>query len=580
MRRFFRTALFFSGILILLISTGFSIRADEVPPEIKPQVRPEVRALWVDAFRDGAKTPAQIDQLIQDALAGNINTLLVQVRRRGDAYYNRSVEPRTEDPALPPEFDALQYLIDKAHANHIEVHAWLNSLVAWNSPAPPKDPGHIWNLHGPQAKGRENWVSYYRNKSGQKWADTLHYSYFLDPGHPDVVDHTVAVCLNVVRNYDVDGIHLDYTRYDGMGFGYNPTNVARYNAVYGTTGLPAPEDPGWAQWRRDQTANLVRKIYLKSIALKPQLKVSSAVIAWGDGPVAEDDWLNSRAYANVFQDWRQWLAEGILDLAFPMNYFSEWDPNQASWYNHWIEWEKNHQYNRQTVIGPAIYAQYIEQSLEQIRRALSPSALGNRPAGVALYAYGASHLYSANDFKEAKASKNLPRQPHVYLPEANGWFFGLLSKSGGYFDPVLHTEIPTRPVFPAPAPLPEMPWKSSPAKGSLMGTVVDQNGQPYDHLKVTVDGWLTINPETSNSNPEKAGVHREVYTDGSGWFGLAELPPGFYRITINSPLVKTPIQALTQAPTPAFPQAEDQRAPGARVKEVVIQAGQVTEVDL
>ena len=152
--------------------------------------------------------------------------------------------------------------------NHIEVHAWLNTLVAWNSSVPPKDPNHVWNLHGPQTKGQANWVSYYRNKAGQKWADTLHSSYFLDPGHPDALDYTVAVYLNVVRNYDVDGIHLDFSRYDGMGFGYNPTNVARYNAVYGTTGLPAPDDPRWAQWRRDQTANLVRKIYLKAIALK------------------------------------------------------------------------------------------------------------------------------------------------------------------------------------------------------------------------------------------------------------------------------------------------------------------------
>ena len=52
--------------------------------------RPEIRAFWVDAFHDGAKTPAQVDQLIADALQSNVNTLIVQVRRRGDSYYNKT----------------------------------------------------------------------------------------------------------------------------------------------------------------------------------------------------------------------------------------------------------------------------------------------------------------------------------------------------------------------------------------------------------------------------------------------------------------------------------------------------------
>ena len=111
MRKSFRIILILTGLSDTVDIGRFSHQADDWP-----EVQPEVRALWVDAFRDGAKTPAQIDQLIQDALTGNINTLIVQVRRRGDAYYNRSLEPRTEDPVLPPGFDALQYLIEKAHA--------------------------------------------------------------------------------------------------------------------------------------------------------------------------------------------------------------------------------------------------------------------------------------------------------------------------------------------------------------------------------------------------------------------------------------------------------------------------------
>lgn len=511
----------FALILVMMIAIlgAFPVNASET-------VRPEVRALWVDAFNPGFKTPAQVDKLIKDSLDANINTLIVQVRRRGDSYYNNSIEPRTEDPELTPGFDVLQYLIEKAHANQIEVHAWLNTLVAWNSAIPPKDPNHEWNLHGDRSTAKETWVSYYRvfNDTDKKWSGKLHSSYYLDPGNPAVIDYTTAVYLNVVKNYDVDGIHLDYSRYAGTGWGYNPTSVARYNAQYGTTGLPEPDDPRWAQWRREQTANLMRKIYLKAIAIKPRLKVSSAVVTWGEGPVAEGDWEKSRTYTRVYQDWRSWLQEGIVDLVIPMNYYSEWNPDQQNWYNQWIEWEKDHQYGRQIVIGPGIFMQYIEQSLDQIRRAQEPSALGNTAVGVALYSYGASNLYSSNDFKETIASRGLIRHPYRFIPETNNWFFQLLSQGGGYQDPVSNQRIDTKPVFPTRAPIPEMPWKLNPVNGYLMGELSDTDGKVHDHLKVTVE---------SVNAPDDLQIHREVYTDGSGWFGLAELPPGEYHISMD-----------------------------------------------
>ena len=529
------------GVVILLL-------AGDLPVKATATVRPEVRALWVDAFRPGFKTPDQVDKLIEDALNANLNTLIVQVRRRGDAYYNKSIEPRTEDPELAPGFDALQYLIEKAHANQIEVHAWLNTLVAWNNDLPPQDPNHVWNLHGPKVKAEATWVSYYRvyNNNTKKWSEKLYPSFYLDPGNPEVVDYTTAVYLNVVQNYDVDGIHLDYSRYAGKGWGYNPTSVARYNARFGTSGLPDPDDPRWAAWRREQTANLMRKIYLKAIALKPNLKVSSAVITWGEGPVAEGDWEKSRAYTQVYQDWRSWLEEGIIDLAIPMNYYSEWHPNQQTWYNQWIEWEKDHQYERQIVIGPGIFMQYIEQSLSQIRRALEPSSLGNRAAGVSLYAYGASNLYSSNDFKETVASRGYIRHPYRFIPETNDWFFQLLAQGGGYIDPVLNKHIETTPVFPERAPVPDMPWKSNPVKGFLMGQVSAPGGSALDHLKVTVE---------SISLTEEQPIYREVFTDGSGWFGLAELPPGEYLVSIDKG-----------------------NFIGATVQKVLIQPGRVSEV--
>lgn len=511
----------FLVVLLLTVAAAASLLpARMLAEDAGASARPEIRAFWVDAFHDGAKTPAQIDKLVHDAVASNINTLIVQVRRRGDAYYNKSVEPRTEDPVLPKDFDALQYLIDAAHAYGIEVHAWLNTLVAWNAAKYPEAPTHMWNLHGPKVTGRENWVSYVRqkDKNGQ-WGNTVASSYYMDPGHPDVIDYTAEVYANVVRNYKVDGVHLDYSRYNGQNYGYNPTSIARFNERYGLTGLPLPEDPLWSEWRREQINALSRQIYLKCVAINPAVKVSSATIAWGAGPVTEEDWATRRNYYEVFQDWQSWLKEGTIDIAMPMNYDREWNADQQLWFNQWIEWEKDHQHNRQTTIGPAIYLQYIEQGLEQIRRAQAPSARGNYAAGVCLYSYACTNLYATDDYKDPNSAgaKALPRQPHVFMPETNEWFYRLLANDGGYSDPVLHTFFPTTAVFPTRVPVPEMPWKTRPTKGHLMGTVADFNGKTYDRIKVTLVG-----PET-----------RELYTDGNGWFGAVDLIPGHYQIMIS-----------------------------------------------
>ncbi len=81
----------------------------------------------------------------------------------------------------------------------------------------------------------------------------------------------------------MDGIHLDLVRYMGADWGYNPTSLERYRAETGTVGTPDPQDEGWKQWRREQVTNLMRQVYLRSIAIRPDIKVSAAVIAWERG---------------------------------------------------------------------------------------------------------------------------------------------------------------------------------------------------------------------------------------------------------------------------------------------------------
>src|SRR6266852_9113003 len=91
---------------------------------------PQYRALWVDAFHDGIKSPGQVEKLVADAHRANINALFVQVRKGGDAYFNHADEPRALDIVGSRGFDPLGYVIRLAHAStpRIEVHAWLNTF--------------------------------------------------------------------------------------------------------------------------------------------------------------------------------------------------------------------------------------------------------------------------------------------------------------------------------------------------------------------------------------------------------------------------------------------------------------------
>jgi uncharacterized lipoprotein YddW (UPF0748 family) len=362
------------------------------PPVPVPAVQldpPELRAVWVDAYHDGFKTPQQVDALVGWARAANLNALFVEVRKRGDAYYLNSTEPRAEDADLAPGFDALQYLISQAHQGpqRLQVHAWLPTLPIWGGRTPPQAPNHVFNTHGVTPNPADSWLMY--RDDGETWAgnDSIG-TYYLDPGNPAVQAYIAGVYANLVRNYDVDGVHLDQVRYyegEPLRWGYNPASVARFNAQFNRdpTTQPAPDDPDWIAWRRDQVTALVRRIYTETKAVKPGVAVTAAVVAWGRGPVTDADWLRQAAYSAVLQDWRAWLQQGIVDYLLPMDYFRE-STEQASWFDTWTQWQVTYADRRGIVLGLGSYLNSGDDVLAQLARA---RAL--RPMGVALYSYAA-----------------------------------------------------------------------------------------------------------------------------------------------------------------------------------------------
>ena len=419
----------------------------EVP--IRPTGPAEYRALWVDAFHEGFKTPQQVDTLIERARKGNLNALFVQVRKRGDAYYRRGFEPLAADVSVPerPHFDPLAYLLLKAHSANppLEVHAWLNTFFVGQT-------SEVFKLFGGQ------W-------SNQIFAGGNDGYGYLDPGVPAARLYTEEVFMSVVRNYDVDGVHMDFVRYpDGGDWGYSDIAVARFNEATGHSGKPRPDEPAWQQWRRDQVTTFVHELHDAISRTRPSVKLSGALIAYGNGPGNEAEWRRTRTYNDVYQDWLTWFQQGYLDIGVPMNYDRDSSPSQKGFFRAWTSWEKDHLARGKLLIGIGAFLNYPEDTITQIRAALAPTAAGNRPIGIAIYSYASTSLYGTDDFYLAPNDMGyLPRQP--YAPNTdpkvladravqfNQLFFSVLSEPSSYTDPALG-KVPTTPVFLRPAPLP------------------------------------------------------------------------------------------------------------------------------
>jgi uncharacterized lipoprotein YddW (UPF0748 family) len=449
------------------------------------------RAFWVDAFNAGIKTPEQVDQLIQDVKATNCNTIIAQVRKRGDAYFRKTVDPFTEDPAVPAGFDPLADLLEKAHKNGVQVHAWVNAMTLWRAQdQAPASPRHVFNLHGPGKTGRDSWLT-----CDEKGQTKFPVGYFLDAGHPLVSDHLAKVVTDLARNYPVDGIHLDYIRYpeteggtsaDGYGVGYNPVSVARFNKAHGRTGLPDRNDPAWNDWRRQQVTQLVRRMRVELLDVNPKAMFSAALIPWGDGPRTEADWVKSAPHSRVFQDWHNWRKEGLLDLTVPMNYDRQHDKNQKAFYAHWVGFEKAHRYRSRLIVGQGAYMNSLEGTLEQVRLALSAD---KTPAadGVCFFSYAF--------FRRQK-------------PEGNGV---TLDNLRGAL--VSGKDAP----FATPAAAPVVERIQTPTEGALAGIVVGEKSAALDGHEVRIE-------------PAAGGSMVTARSDGNGFFAAVFLKPGRYKV--------------------------------------------------
>jgi uncharacterized lipoprotein YddW (UPF0748 family) len=461
-------------LVVRAVSQGTAFFVDDVSVQSQGPPGPaEFRGLWVDAYHDGFKSLQQIDELVETARAANVNALVVQVRRRGDTYYPSGIDPWAPDAIVG--FDALAALVERAHAAGLAVHAWLPALAIWGGDVPPAAANHTFNLHGPAAAGQDYWLM--DSNSGAIDAGGVVY---LDPGHPAVADYLVALVAELTAGYDLDGIHLDRIRYPGQSWGYNSTALARFQALTGRNDVPQPGDAAWLQWRRDQVTALVRRIYLAATAADPHLQVSAALSAAGSAPASLAAWQASTPYGAHLQDWRAWLEEGILDLGLPMTYRDADLAAEAADFAAWIEWQKDHQYGRGTVVGTGLYHNDLDDSMAQWQLARLPSSLSYQALGACGYSY-------ATPSDSQATGREL----------ANAFVSQVLSQW---------------------APPPAVAWKETPTRGHLLGQI---SGLQFC---TAIDGLplLLAGPES-----------RSLVADGNGWFGAVDLLPGQYTLSVD-----------------------------------------------
>jgi uncharacterized protein (TIGR03437 family) len=519
-----------------------------IPSQSLAQGTPHYRGFWVDTFNTALNNHNDVLTVVNSVRLANCNAIFAQVRRRGDSWYLNSLEPPADRTPLQPGFDPLADLIREAHANNLEVHAFVIIGAVWNGdPATrlPENPHHVFNRHGfnPSTgrlyEGRDNWLTRTLLPDGGGISFNGHRvgnDFWIDLGHPDAADHTLRVLTHLVRNYDLDGLHLDRIRYpelsvagqtpsSGVSIGYNETSVARFQRRYGIAAGSAPplqNDARWSQWRRDQVTNFVRRVYLNSLAIKPALKISAALIAFGAGPASEADWVNAESYWRVFQDWRAWTEEGILDLAIPMNYKREHQASQPAAFDSWNLWTKNHAYDRAVMIGTGAFLNSIEGTIRQVRKTFAPSPAGNRAAGVVFFSLAnANEAVTANPLSNPEG-RDTPRRSFAEF--ASGLTTGRSVdgtqsyEGAGVNDP---------PVFAEAAAIPVWQWKVNPQVGHLMGVVKNRNGEAVDAAEVL------ISRIADGVTPPKGRASAITATDGSGFYGGVDLVPGRYRVTIN-----------------------------------------------
>ena len=279
----------------------------------------EIRAVWLTTVKSldwpHSKNPQtqreELCRMLDQLRDAGVNTVLLQTRVRATTIYPSKLEPWDVGVAgaygRSPGYDVLQFAIDECHRRGMQLHAWVVTL-----------PVGQWNAGGCKALRQKH------PKLVRKLGDEG----FMNPEVPETANYLANVCSEIVRNYDVDGLHLDYIRYP------DPWPKARKAAE--------------RQQRREHITRIVR-------AINHAVKQEKPWVVFSCSPVGKHDDLSRyssggwNARTAVCQDAQAWLRDGLMDALFPMMYF-----RGNHFYPFLLDW-KERSYGRFVVPGLGIY---------------------------------------------------------------------------------------------------------------------------------------------------------------------------------------------------------------------------------
>jgi uncharacterized lipoprotein YddW (UPF0748 family) len=318
------------------IATAGAGGGDTPPPAPR-----EFRAVWVSTVANidwpskqnlnAAQQQAEAIAILDRAKAMNLNAIVLQVRPSADAIYASQIEPWSEyltgAQGKPPQpwYDPLKFWVTQAHARGLELHAWFNPYRARHNIAKsPAAPNHITRTNPAAVKtyGKFEWM---------------------DPGEESAVKQTLDVVMDVVRRYDIDGVHIDDYFYPYPIEAPNATagNETALTGKAAKAELDFPDEPSWqrylatggkldrASWRRQNVNHLIQAMYEGIHKEKSWVRFGISPFGLGRPDRRPPGITGFSQYDKLYADAETWLQNGWLDYFTPQLYWSLKQPGQA-----------------------------------------------------------------------------------------------------------------------------------------------------------------------------------------------------------------------------------------------------------
>ena len=308
-----------------------SVKQDPQHAQALIPVMREFRAAWIASVanidwpsKPGLSAYEQKAEAIEllDFLKNNhFNAVILQVRPQADALYQSDLEPwsyfLTGEQGVAPEpyYDPLSFWIEESHKRGLELHAWLNPYRA-----------HHVNGKTVSDKSivKKNPESVYHLQEGYWW---------MDPSLKSTQDKTSAVVMDIVKRYDVDGIHFDdyfypYPSYNG---GKDFPDEKNWNAYVNNGGELSRSD-----WRRDAVNTLIERLYIEIKAEKNWVKFGLSPFGIYR-PGSPSTVTGFDQYEKLYADAKLWLNKGWIDymapqLYWPINKVGQKFPDLLEWW--------------------------------------------------------------------------------------------------------------------------------------------------------------------------------------------------------------------------------------------------------